>query len=290
MRCWTSCRPGTDPCCCSGFPHEDVGTKVDAGAVGLLPPSGRLTMVTQDSAGAGGAAEAGDRYGAALNLYVTFTTHPVGVVAVGIPGEDVGSSKDAGAVGFASFDFYITPEEGVEDLAGRSRMLTQDSAGIPGAVEAGDGFGSAVVTGEFGADNGQRNLAISAPGEDLPHGRDGGMLSVTRTDEDGKPTSGAQPGGWTQDSPGVSGAVENGDRFGATASWVQLARGEDDEDVVWPVLLLTVPGEDVGSVADAGMAYLGVAPGAGSIPLTPPTLQPGAGVGMVGMQIAINQD
>jgi len=273
-----------------GIPHEDVGNKADAGAVALLPPSGALTMVTQDSAGAGGTAEAGDRYGAAINVYVTFTAHPVGIVVVGIPGEDVGSTKDAGAVGFASFDFSSTPEEGVEPLAGRARILSQDSAAIPGAVEAGDAFGSAVVTGEFGADNGERQIAISAPGEDLPGGQDAGMVSVTRTDENGKPASGAQPGGWTQDSARVSGAVERGDRFGAAASWVQLDRGEDDDDVVWPVLMLTVPGEDVGSVVNAGMAYLGLAPGKGSVPLTPPSLQAGAGDGMVGMQIAIGQD
>ena len=37
-----------------GVPAEDVGTRVDAGAVGMSPLEGPLTMVTQDSPGAGG--------------------------------------------------------------------------------------------------------------------------------------------------------------------------------------------------------------------------------------------
>ena len=44
-----------------GVPHEDVGNRVDAGAVALMPVDGPLSVVTQDSPGAGGVAEAGDR-------------------------------------------------------------------------------------------------------------------------------------------------------------------------------------------------------------------------------------
>jgi hypothetical protein len=38
-------------------------------------------------------------------------------------------------------------------------------------------------------------------------------------------------------------------------------------------------------MVDAGMAYLGVAPGLGSVALVPPRAQRGAGIGMVPMQI-----
>jgi hypothetical protein len=67
-----------------GIPHEDVGSKADAGAVGLVPHSGHLSMVTQDSPGAGGAAEAGDRYGAAIDVFGTFTTESIVVVPIGV--------------------------------------------------------------------------------------------------------------------------------------------------------------------------------------------------------------
>jgi hypothetical protein len=69
-------------------------------------------MVTQDSRGAGGAAEAGDRYGAAIDVFGAFTTEPIVVVAIGVPGEDVGRAKNAGALAYASFDLNLTPEEG----------------------------------------------------------------------------------------------------------------------------------------------------------------------------------
>jgi hypothetical protein len=83
----------------------------------------------------------------------------------------------------------------------------------------------------------------------------------------------------------VAGRAERGDRFGTASSSVLLTSIEDDFDVVWRVAMTTVPREDVGGVADAGMAYLGVAPGARSIALVPPVRQVGAGLGMVPMQI-----
>jgi hypothetical protein len=83
----------------------------------------------------------------------------------------------------------------------------------------------------------------------------------------------------------VAGRAEAGDRFGSALSSVQLTTVEDDEDVVWSVTMVTVPGEDVGGVPNAGIGYLGVAPGARSVPLVPPVLQRGAGRDMAPMQI-----
>ena len=67
-----------------GVPGEDVGTQVDAGAVAAMPRTGPLSMVTQDSPGAAGAAEAGDGYGSAVDSYCTFIVdHPSCIVAIG---------------------------------------------------------------------------------------------------------------------------------------------------------------------------------------------------------------
>jgi len=64
-----------------------------------------------------------------------------------------------------------------------------------------------------------------------------------------------------------AGAPETGDRFGEA--------------------LVAVPGEDRGSVADAGMAYLGLAPGTGrSVQLLPPDPQRGGWLSMVPMRIS----
>lgn len=274
---------GEGPVLFIGIPHEDVGSRVDAGAVGMMPRSGPLSLVTQDSAGAGDTAEAGDLYGSAVSSYATFTTHALGVVVVGVPGEDVAGKADAGMVSFASFYMFVTAEDPISPIAGQPRTLTQDSPGIRGAAETGDRYGSAVLTGEFGSE--RLSLVATAPREDLGSTANAGLQSMTLLNEDGSPTAGEQPAAWTQDSPGVVGRAEAGDRFGAALSSVVLTRLQNDEDSVWSLTLLTVPREDVGSVPDAGMAYLGVAPGARSIALVPPVLQAGAGIGMVPMQI-----
>ena len=55
--------------------------------------------VTQDTPGIPGAAEAGDRFGAAVSLNYLLGPDPALVdVAVGVPNEDIGSTADAGAV------------------------------------------------------------------------------------------------------------------------------------------------------------------------------------------------
>ena len=82
----------------------------------------------------------------------------------------------------------------------------------------------------------------------------------------------------------MAGTAESGDRFGTAAASVLLTSEEIDDDHPWLLNLITVPREDVSGVADAGMAYLGVAPGATSIALTPPVLQSGAGLDMAPMQ------
>lgn len=265
-----------------GVPHEDVGRRADAGAVALLPPGGAMSMVSQRSAGAGGIAERGDRYGSSVDGYFTFTTRPVGVVAIGVPGEDVGRKADAGAVALASFDLPATG--GVTGLRGRATVLTQDSSGVRGVTEAGDRYGSAVLTGEFGSDNGIRTIVASSPFEDVGRVTDAGTVTTTRTGEFGAPRPGSQPGVWGQDSPGTSGTAECGDRFGAGVSSVLLAVLESDVDTVWPVTMVTVPREDLRGRSDVGMAYLGYPPGRGSVPLVPPVLQAGAGRGMAPMR------
>ena len=60
---------GEGPIMMVGVPHEDVGNKTDAGAVALKMVDGTLSIVTQDSPGAGGLAEAGDRYGTSIDIY-----------------------------------------------------------------------------------------------------------------------------------------------------------------------------------------------------------------------------
>lgn len=275
---------GDGPVLLIGTPHEDVGSAKDAGSVSMMAHTGNLQSISQNSPGAGGVAEAGDLFGSSLDAFFTFETSPVGIVSVGVPGEDIGSAKNAGAVAWAKFVIPSPPEEPIGPLTGLAHTTTQDSPGVPDSVQAGDGFGNGVLVGEFGTDGGQRHLVSSSPTEDLSGRTDAGMLSLTRTTEDGHPATNLPSKSWHQDSAGTSGAAESGDRFATAISAVELTRLEDDDDSIWSVIIVTVPGENIGSTVDAGMAYIGL-PGSGlQVPLNYPNPQAGAGIGMVPMR------
>jgi|GEM_PF-2448215 len=264
-----------------GVPREDVGTRADAGAVALIAPDDVVNLVTQNSPGTAGAAESGDRFGASVDAFATFTSHPVVRVAVGVPGEDLGGVRDAGLVGWAVIDLFDSPR-GVSLIQGTGIAVTQRSPGVAGSPETGDRFGDAVVTGEYGTDGGRRHLVVGAPAEDVGAVLDTGTISLTRVTEEGAATDGPAAA-WTQDEAGTAGAAERGDRMGAALASVDLTHIIDDDHVTWQVVLATVPGEDIGAVADAGVAYVGV-PGSTPVLLMPPFTQRGAGTGMAPMR------
>ena len=73
------------------------------------------------------------------------------------PGEGIGSAAGAGAVQlFSSNATTIAP--GVS--------LSQDTAGVTGVAEAGDGFGSTLALIRPGLGDTATRLAVGAPGED----------------------------------------------------------------------------------------------------------------------------
>ena len=101
----------------------------------------------------------------------------------------------------------------------------QNSPGVTGTSERGDGFGTAVST--YAIPSGDLHVLVSTPGEDIGSIRDAGMVQVVGA---------SNHPAWSQASEGVPGTPETGDRMGATLS-AQLAR-------VGP--LIGVPGEDDG--------------------------------------------
>lgn len=220
-----------------GVPHEDVGSAVDAGMVTMIDFSRGtyrgVRTISQSTRGIPGTAEAGDRFGAAL----TPCAH-----AIGVPGEDVGRIEDAGAVQELR---GCTPSKLLP-----GRLLTQDSAGVPGSAEAGDRFGSAVA--ELLSTEDHPALFIGSPGEDVGAVKDAGSVAGEYSCEV-EDACGWRL--WTQGS-GLAGAPEAGDAFGSALGLRQIYRTEGASTLHETTLpLMGAPGEDLGSAKDAGAAY-----------------------------------
>ena len=175
----------------------------------------------------GGAVEAGDGFGSVLAAG-DFNNDNFADLAVGAPGEAVGTMQAAGAV-----SVLYGSAGGLTATGGR--LFTQ----VGGAVEANDRFGFALAAGDFNNDN-FADLAVGAPGEAVGLLRDAGAVSVLPGSAGGLTTTGGRL--FTQ----VGGAVESGDGFGYA-----LAAGDFDNNGFADVAA-GAPGEDVGSVPDAG--------------------------------------
>jgi hypothetical protein len=136
-----------------------------------------------EARGVPGSNESGDNFGASLAVG-DVTGDGYADVAVGVPGEAVGTVAQTG---------------GVALLKGTATGLTgtgaqafyQTTSGVPGAAEADDWFGSAVRIADVDG-NGAADVAIAAKGEDVFAGstRDGGDW-VLRGSATGLTTAGA---------------------------------------------------------------------------------------------------
>lgn len=204
-----------------------------------VPGGGRSAVVSQDTAGVGGAPERGDHFGAALSV-ADLDCDGCTDLVLGVPGEDAGGDSDAGLV-------QIVWGAGGGLGAGRaSRSLDQSTFGL--RRHAGDQLGAAVDAAEqVGNDDTQAPdayaLAVGVPGYDVGGRRDAGLVAYEAPD----PQEGQVDGSFTQNSHGVPGKAERGDRFGSVVAVVYPAGGEDELGV-----LVGSPQEDVGSAKDAG--------------------------------------
>ncbi|MCH9650462.1 MAG: hypothetical protein K0U98_19670 [Deltaproteobacteria bacterium] len=126
------------------------------------------------------------------------------------------------------------------------RILNQEN-GLPGFAETGDQTGRVVVTGDFNNDEWD-DLAIGAPGESIGEVTLAGVVLVLYGGPEGLGV--AQSQFLHQDSPGVPGVPENGDRFGQS-----LAVGDFNLDFV-DDLAIGIPGEDIGNIFAAGSAAI----------------------------------
>ena len=166
-----------------------------------------------------------------------------------MPGEDIGLGGNAGTVQlFSSNDIDTSPRAG----------LTQDTAGVSDATESGDLFGDRVAFGRSGTGRHGRPGWRSARRRRTARPTDTGLVQVFPiTDLDAEST-------YTQDSAGVPGGAEAGDRFGSTLAFVNGCAER--------ALIVGVPDESDNSTGMVNVIPLGGgaprswAPGAGGVP------------------------
>jgi hypothetical protein len=228
--------------------RESIGTAAEAGAVHVLygTTSGlstyRAQYFTQNSTNIEGDPAAGDRFGAAV-LAADITSDGRGELVIGVPGEDLGRTVDAGAV-----HILIGSGGGVTTV--NSLYWTQDTPGIPGVAQAGDNFGAAFASGQFNREtygDEYPDFVLGVPGDMVGTADDAGAFHVFYGTVNGISLTGNRY--FTQDTPGIADVAEPGDRFGERL-FVADFDGDNRDD-----LLLPVPGEDVGGAVDAGAIH-----------------------------------
>ncbi|MGW1126659.1 FG-GAP-like repeat-containing protein [Streptomyces sp. NPDC002526] len=130
--------------------------------------------------------------------------------------------------------------------ATRSRIITQDTAGIPGVSEKGDQFGARMSAGDVNGD-GYDDLAVGVPFEALGSVKGAGAVVLLKGGPGGLSGTGAKS--FHQDTAGMPGVAEAGDHFGGSVRLLDVNKdGKAD-------LTAGAPGEDLEAVADGGAVW-----------------------------------
>ncbi|MCX4989587.1 MULTISPECIES: FG-GAP and VCBS repeat-containing protein [unclassified Streptomyces] len=144
-----------------GTPQEGTGHKGGQIAVWRGGPNGigaaaEPILIHQDTPGVPGAAENNDSFGADVSV-ADVNGDGYGDIAVGVPGENLGSLRDAGSV-------IVVPGRAGGPTGAGSTSISQDSAAVPGTAERGDTFGRTVRLADLTKD-GRPDLVVGASGE-----------------------------------------------------------------------------------------------------------------------------
>ena len=232
-----------------GAPREDNIDTLDGGMVNVIYGSATgLTATgsqfwTQNSPGlaSGMGIEQGDQFGTSVATG-DFNRDGYADLAIGVPGEDVFSISNGGAVniiygsasGLTAADSQIWHQNTFGDQA---------SPVISGTAEAGDNFGESLTNGDFDGD-GHDDVAVGVPNEDLGTLTNAGAVNVIYGNTGGWASEGNQF--WSQNSFNVEDEAEEQDQFGSS-----LTSGDFDGDG-HDDLAVGVPDEDIGDNTNAG--------------------------------------
>ncbi|MET7897552.1 trypsin-like serine protease [Streptomyces mirabilis] len=268
----TNVAPGTttsgEPFLVIGAPGEAIGSVPKAGIAFYVRDStsnGITTAnvgITQDSTGVPGAVEANDGFAGSIAA----DAHHI---AIGAPGEAIGTDVDAGNV--AVFSHKSNSEGRPTPLLG----LDQDLDTVSGGSEAGDQFGKSLAMVPYrpsgAAAATDSILAVGSPGEDLDidgvDKADAGNVLTFRVTAAGTFTqmTNYDPGTGSDD---VTGTSEAGDRFGQSLTAVNTAPRAVSTAATMK-LAVGIPGEAVGTAAKAGATNAAITtyqPGQGGLP------------------------
>jgi hypothetical protein len=194
----------------------------------------RTQWITQDTPGVPSGPGTVDQFGHSLAA-ADFTGDGRDDLAVGSPGERIGTVRNTGAV-----TVLAGSAAGLDPTTGR--MWHQNSAGVPGANENNDRFGATLAAGDMN-DDGRADLAIGAPWEAIGDEEFAGAITVIRFGGNLTP-SGFQA--FHQNTPGVPGTAERVDWFGFALAFGDVT-GDGRAD-----LAIGSYGEAIGTLADTG--------------------------------------
>lgn len=178
---------GTNRYFAVGVPGETIGTDaVAAGTVAVfnhtLTDGVPTAIAGMDQAGEGealtGIAETGDRFGAAISMTgyrpADQTYNSDVLLAIGTPGEGVGSVPDAGGVAVVR----VEPSGRVTEL----KALDAETANVEGDAKAGDFFGQRVAITNTNTNvvtsTATVRLVVGIPGRDVDGVKDAGVIQV----------------------------------------------------------------------------------------------------------------
>ncbi|MGA4849513.1 FG-GAP-like repeat-containing protein [Streptomyces sp. G5(2025)] len=163
------------------------------------PSTTRTAKLTQETAGVPGVGEEGDEFGSSISAG-DVNGDGYADVAVGIPGEDIESVRDAGST--------VLLKGSRAGLTGTgAQAFQQSTAGVPGVSEKDDTFGGQVLLSDTNKD-GEADLTATAPLEDGTYADSGAAWHLRGS------ARGLTVTGITSFGPAALGAPDKSVRFG----------------------------------------------------------------------------